>query len=183
MAVVTRWPVRAFGVGLLTTLAGATGWLLAGPPSDELAAVPPPCPEALDAQASPGWAGRSPGAEDRLVPMPLPEPRGPVSARACAYSRGSGPGYGLRRSVAVDPARTAALAGLLNRTAGQQASSGSPLARCRPGEDVAVLVFRYWKGPEQLVEVRGGECAVVATAARVETGRRDVVERVREVLA
>lgn len=161
--------------------AAAAGWHLAGPPGDATAPVPAQCP-AVDPVAVPVRADQGAGVSDRLVPMPLPQPRGPVSVRVCAYAE-HGSGYTLRTSAVVEPVRTAVLAGLLNRTPGPVVTDVARRAECTPGREVAVLVFRYTQGPGQQVDVLGGDCALVRTPARTERDRQDVVRAVNGVLA
>jgi hypothetical protein len=113
--------------------------------------------------------------------MPLPQPRGPVAARVCGYRSGDGR-YLLDRHALLDPTRTAALAGRLNGVPGEELTAAERSA-CAPGERPAALVFRYTAGDSALVEVWGGSCGLVATSARAERGRGDIVKAVVEALA
>jgi hypothetical protein len=174
---------------LAVIAAGAAGWFLAGPPDDAAALVPPACPASADvatgsaagpaadvvgAVAEPGYLA---GVPQQLVPMPLPQPRGPVSVRICRYAGGGDGSYRLSRSVVVEPTRTAALAGLMDKTPG-----ATPAPGCLPGANVDVLVFRYTEGLPLRVEVLGGRCALVRTPARAESGRQDVVRAIDALL-
>jgi hypothetical protein len=181
---------------------GAAGYLIAGPPPDSAEITPPPCPATY-----PGGAGRvgtivaapgteratNPGATDRLVPV-LPLPIGPVSVRLCAYRS---PAAGtVSSSRVLDVPTSAALAALLDiprpadnppfgtvGTIGGPTLDASRATSCRPGPAPAVLMFRYHAADPLLVTVDGGACGVVATRARVEQDRQDVVRRVADLLA
>lgn len=159
--------------------AAVVGWVLAGPPADGTAVVPPACPVSFD-PAQPGAPGYHAGDPGQLVPMPLPEPRGPVSARICRYEERAGR-YELRRSVVVDPVRTATLAGMMNER--QQRSLDSfGSSGCPPTVGPDVLIFRYREGRPLRVDVLGGNSAQVRTSARTELGRQDVVLAVDELV-
>ena len=160
-------------------LAGAAGWVLAGAPADGAGTVPPACPPALVGPAvlaAPAPGDRS-GVPDRLVPVPLPQPRGPVSVRLCAYAADGAP---LGRQATLDPPRTGELAGVMNTPgAGAVAVTARP-AGCAGGP-VTLLLFRYTQG-EPLVARLDGACDLVSTSARAERGRADVAGRVRAAL-
>jgi hypothetical protein len=163
--------------------AGSAGWLIAGPPHDGTAVVPPGCPSTYVPAATSGGdaavSDRLPGVRDQLVPMPLPQPRGPVSARICRFQAQDG-GYRLQRSAIVEPVRTSSLAALLN-TPGRLADDERAGA-CPPSPGIDVLIFRYTEGLPMQVDVVGGTCGLVRTPTRAETGRQDVVRRVDELL-
>jgi hypothetical protein len=185
---------RLAGVVAVLGIAGVVGWQVAGPPWSGAAVVPPACPAAPSSSgtssgtssstlgATSGAASGSTGAADQLVPMPLPEPRGPVSVRVCGYVPRSG-GYALEREVVLDPTRTAALAALVDEHPGAVVPGARRPARCGATGPIVVLAFRYTQGPPVFVDVVGGDCGLVATAARVETGRQDVVRRLAEIMA
>jgi hypothetical protein len=163
--------LAGLGAALVVVGAGVAGWQVAGAPADGAGTVPPPCPPALTADRL--AAGRG-GVPDRIVPVPLPQPRGPVAVRICRYGSSSS-GTPLQRSVALDPPRTARVAGVLNTPpAGVVAGAVRP-ADCPDGGPVTLLAFRYTQGPPLVVEVDGGGCSLVSTSARVERGRADVV--------
>jgi len=156
-------------------VAAVAGWSLAGPPAGATAITPGGCPASYPSALPP--VGQVSG-NDRLVPV------GPVSVRLCAF-----PPSGPVRSRVLDPARTAALAGLLDTPAAETDDPGAR-ARCAPAASRVLLVFRYKQAdppaavlPELLVAVDGGPCGLVATSARVETGRTDVVTEVSRLLA
>ena len=203
----TRGRGRLLGAGL-TVVAGAGGWLLAGPPGDATAITPPSCPPSFDRGVDDASAAGSPipdrpGTVDGLVPA------GPVSVRVCGYSSPPGAsGSRLERSRVLDPIWTSELAALLDRqdldgrdlgrqtpgrqtlgrqTPGRQTPGrvADPVQRaaCTPGGAPALLVFRYRQGPPLTVASDGGTCSAVWTPARLELGRTDVHRRVAELLA
>jgi len=174
--------VRRFTLPAASTAVVATatvlGWVFAGPPADSAAVVPPGCPASFDpADAAPA-PGYQAGVSGQLVPMVLPEPRGPVSARICRFEApgGSGTRSALQRSTVVDPVGTAALAALMNEGLGGSPLGGS--SACQPGTGPDVVIFRYKAGPPVRVDVLGGDSAHVRTSARTEFGRQDVVQAV-----
>jgi hypothetical protein len=171
---VARW--WWLGAAAVTALAGVTGWLVAGPPADGAGTVPPPCPASLP--ADPLALGRG-GVADRLVPVPLPQPRGPVAVRICSYPAGAA-GTAPYRSAVLDPPRTAELAGVLNDS-GPGVATTAVTGRPRPpgcpsGGPVILLLFRYTQGEPLVAMVDGGLCALVSTSARAEAGRVDVTQ-------
>jgi hypothetical protein len=171
----------ALGVASAVLAAAAVGLVLAGPPADGTAVVPPNCPVSFDpAQlGAPGYRAGDPG---QLVPMPLPEPRGPVSVRICRFEERDGR-YELRGSVVVDPVRTAALAGMMNERPGAEVLTDDPAGPpVEPWKRIDVLIFRYTEGLPLRVDVLGGESAHARTSARAETGRQDVVLAVDELV-
>jgi hypothetical protein len=162
---------------LAVVLAGAAGWVIAGPPRDGAGTVPPACPVVLPAQ--PLATGRG-GVGDRLVPVPLPQPRGPVAVRICAYPAAA-PGTPLRRSAALDPPRTAELAGVMNTPDRPGPGAVGP-PDCPGAGPVTLLLFRYTQGAPLVAQVDAGCGAVVSTSARIERGRTDVVRIVAHSL-
>ena len=176
-------PLRRAVTGLLAAVAvavaGAAAWRVAGSPPDGAGTAAPACPPSLAAGLL--AAGRG-GVPDRLVPVPLPQPRGPVVVRICSYPSGV-PGSPLERSVSLDPPRTAALVGLLDSPPTPVAAAGTRPPDCPATGAVTVLVFRYTGGLPLVAEVDAGPCALVSTSARVERGRADVVRTVAEALA
>lgn len=180
------------GAGL-TLLAGAGGWLLAGPPGDAAAITPPICPPTFgqgvdDASAVGSPTADRPGTVDGLVPA------GPVSVRVCGYDSSAGAqgagaqGARLARTRMLDPIWTAELAALLDVQGRDMQGPGrvadpQQRAACTPGAAPALLVFRYKQGPPLTVASDGGSCSAVWTPARAEVGRVDVHQRVAELLA
>jgi hypothetical protein len=174
---------RVFGAGravvgaavALVIGTGAASWWLAGSLGDVPDLAPPACPASV---ASIGSSGRA-GDPDRLVAVPQPEPRGPITSRLCEYpaDRAAGP----VRQVVLDPPRTTALAGVLN-AAGTASAQGRRPDGCPAGSTVTLAVFRYTAGPPLFVEVYGGPCALIASTARVELGRVDAVRWVAGAL-
>jgi hypothetical protein len=171
----------AGSAGVLGT--GAVGWLLAGPPSPATAVVPPACPSS-PRLSGPGdvfeLAGFQRGVAGQLVPMTLPQPRGPASVRLCGYHGGDR--LVLDRQRVLDPIWTAWLAGKIDEPAGSPVTPPVRPAGCLSGDRPVVLVFRYTQGDPVAVEIPGGPCGLVATGARMETGRDDVVRLVAGLL-
>jgi hypothetical protein len=167
---VRSWRAPTIAAALVAA-AGAAGWLVAGPPADGAGTVPPSCPATLPAR--PLDAGRG-GVPDRLVPVPLPQPRGPVAVRICSYPAATA-GTALRRGAALDPPRTAELAGVLDAPVPDVAATPVRPAGCSAAGPVVLLLFRYTQGEPLVAEVDAEPCALVATSARVERGRSDVV--------
>lgn len=195
----SAWSIRNLVALSVVAVAGTVGWAFAGPPPEGIAMLPPACPAALSAPtpgvwrpaasrigpAGAGARGYRAAVPDVLVPMPLPQPRGPVTVRVCGY-RQDGDRHLVVRERVLDPTRTAVLAGLLNAWPDPVAVTPPVLPEgCEPraGDDPVVLVFRYTEGDPALVEVVGGPCQIVATSARVDQRRGDVVRFVAEVLA
>ena len=177
---VLRRPARWALVALVVVGAGAAGWQVAGAPPDGAGTVPPSCPAALAADRLAGGRG---GVADRIVPVPLPQPRGPVAVRICAYPA-SRPGTAPARQVALDPPRTAELAGVLDTPPSAAVAATARPADCPAGDGpVTLLLFRYTTGEPLVAEVEGGPCALVSTSARVERGRADVVDLVARALS
>jgi hypothetical protein len=165
----------------VVVVAGAAGLLWAGDPVDGAGTVPPPCPAALPAAAD-RFADTRDAEPGRLVPYPLPQPRGPVAVRLCRYASATA-GAALERSTALDPPRTARLAGVLD-TPGPDAVAGTDRpAFCAPSGPITVLLFRYTAGAGFVVDVEAGPCALVSTPQRVERNRDDVRELVDAALA
>ncbi|HEY6796627.1 MAG TPA: hypothetical protein VI248_18290 [Kineosporiaceae bacterium] len=167
-------------VALAAGVAGTAGWVIAGSPQDGAGTVPPACPATLP--ATPLAAGRG-GVGDRLVPVPLPQPRGPVAVRICGYPAAAA-GARLHRSAVLDPPRTAELAGIMNTPArSEEVPGGGRPVDCPDAGPVTLLLFRYTQGPPLVAEVDAGSCGLVSTSARTERGRADVVQIVAGSLA
>lgn len=165
----------AVGVGavlLAAGAAGAAGWWWAGPPADGGGTVPPDCPTTL---ASSVLATGRGGVSDRLVPVPLPQPRGPVAVRLCRYPT---TGAALLSGAVLDPPRTAELAGVMNTPGPGAVTVTARPPDCAADGPVTLLLFRYTQGDPLVAEVGGGGCALVTTSARIERGRSDVVRLV-----
>jgi len=185
--VAVRRAAGAVAAALVVAGSALIGWRVAGAPPDGAGTVPPSCPVALAADRL--TTGRG-GVADRLVPVPLPQPRGPVAVRICVYPSGR-PGVAPVRQVTLDPPRTAELAGVLNTPPSPPSLPTSPAAAtaaaarpadCPPGGPVTLLLFRYTQGKPLVAELDAGACALVSTSARVERGRTDVVDLVARAL-
>jgi hypothetical protein len=173
-------------------VAAVAGWVLAGPPDDAAAVVPPACPTSVATGVTPVDPGFGPGVADRLVPMPLPQPRGPVSARICRFvpSSDAHAGFVLHRSVVVEPVRTAVLAGVMNTLPSVAVVSGSSsgsssaagtAAGCRVPGEIDALLFRYSAGAPVRVDVSADQ-GWARSSMRAEGGRADVVRAVDDLI-
>ncbi len=166
-------PVARRVAGLLIALgtsAALAGWWLDGGPGRQgySAVRPGTCPVGVESVVFP-----SPGRVrlDRFVLPVGPVPVAPLRATVCRYAAGGR----LAGGLALDPARTASLAGVVaqpltgwpdDALAAKRppALSDTQLAEAGPRPCVAdgsgaVLVFAYPVGAQVVVRVRTGPCA------------------------
>jgi len=171
--------LRAAVAAVAVLLAAAGGWVVAGRLPARPGPQPPPCPARYAADAVTPVRAADPG---KLVPVPLPQPRGPFTVRLCAYPS-TVPGVALRDQVLLDATRTAELSGVLD----VPDAVAVPPADRRPGGcaagPVTLLLFQYIEGDPFVAEVDGGPCALVTTPARIERDRADAVRLVEDALS
>jgi len=178
LRVFARPPLRVSAAALAVLLAAAGGWVVAGRLPARPGPQPPPCPARYAADAVTPVRAADPG---KLVPVPLPQPRGPFTVRLCAYPS-TAPGVALRDQVLLDATRTAELSGVLDvpDAVAVQPADRRP-AGCAAGP-ATLLIFQYIEGDPFVAEVDGGPCALVTTPARIERNRADVVRLVEDAL-
>jgi hypothetical protein len=157
-------------LGCLVVVAGLARWWLDGGPARQGFSIvgPGACPLTSASLVFPSQAR---DRLDRFVLPVGPPPVAPVRATVCRYVEG-GPAV---EGLALDPARTASLAGALaepltgwpqDALAAKRPQAltdvqlaGSSAAPCVADGSGAVLVFAYPVGPPVVVRVRTGPCA------------------------
>jgi len=168
-------PLRAGVAAVAVLLAAAGGWVVAGRLPARPGPQPPPCPARYAADAVTPVRAADPG---KLVPVPLPQPRGPFTVRLCAYPS-TAPGAALGDQVLLDATRTAELSGVMDVPEAVALQPARRPADC-PAGPATLLLFQYIEGDPFTAEVDGGPCALVTTPARVERNRADVVRLVED---